>query len=258
MTGGASGIGAATCRRLAREGAEVAVVDVDAGGADGTAASIVADGGRAIGVGADVGRPDEVVAAVETTVATFGGVDVLFNNAAALELRSEDHAVADVDLDVWQRQLAVNLTGPLVACRTAIPHMVERGGGSIVFTASAAALLGEERRTGYATTKAGLLGLSRAIAVQYGKAGIRSNVVAPGQILTEFVRASFSETDLEALQDAYLTPSAGEPGDVAALVAFLASDEASYITGQVLPIDGGLSAVLPFVTVQRGARRRNA
>jgi NAD(P)-dependent dehydrogenase (short-subunit alcohol dehydrogenase family) len=255
VTGGGAGIGAATCRRFGAEGASVAVVDINGESAERTAHTVVSAGGRAVALPTDLGRSDEVLKMVDDTVSAFGGVDVIFNNAAALELRDDDHATADIDLATWQRQLDVNLTGPMLVAKAAIPHMVEGAGGSIIFTSSAAALLGEERRTGYATTKAGLLGLSRAIAVQYGKQGIRSNVVAPGQILTEFVRTNFSQDTLEALEDAYLTPTAGEPDDVAALIAFLASEESSYITGQVIPIDGGLSAVLPFVPIIRRMRR---
>lgn len=255
VTGGGSGIGAAAAERLALEGAAVVVADIDAAAATRVADGIRAAGGAASTSVTDVGDPTAVGRMIDGAVDAFGGLDVLFNNAAALDLRERDHATADVELDVWERQLAVNLTGPLVASRAAIPHMVAAGRGSIVHTASAAGLLGDERRTGYAATKAGLIGLSRAIAVQYGKQGVRSNIVAPGQILTPFVRDAFSPADRELLLDAYLTPAPGEPEDVAALVAFLASDESAYITGQVIPIDGGLTAVLPFVPVLRRTRR---
>jgi len=257
VTGGASGIGAATGRMLAAEGASVVLADINADGADAVAAEIEAADGAARGIAADVGVPEAARAMVELAVAEFGGVDVLFNNAAALQLNPRDVRVVDLDLEVWNAAFQTNVTGALLGAKYAIPHMIERGGGSIVNTSSAAGLRGNDGLTSYAVTKSAIIGLSNQIAVQYGKQGIRSNVIAPGVVLTPAMTKDATGERHRLLVDHHLTPRVGRPDDVAAAVVYLASDAAEFVTGTVLPIDGGLTSYLPFVPARRRAAASN-
>jgi NAD(P)-dependent dehydrogenase (short-subunit alcohol dehydrogenase family) len=251
VTGGASGIGAATARMMAREGARVLVSDIDGDGAQALAAEIVDADGVAAGMRADMGEQEEIEAMVELAVATFGGLDVLSNNAAAMDQVPRDVPLVDMPIDAWERQLRVNLTGPMLASRFAIPHMIRRGGGSIVHTASVSGMRGQDGYSGYNASKAGLAGLSRAIAVTYGKQGIRSNAIAPGLTLSPYVSGRLDDATRELWTSHTMVPELGRPEDQAAAVVFLASDEARFVTGQILPVDGGLTVHLPVIPQMR-------
>jgi NAD(P)-dependent dehydrogenase (short-subunit alcohol dehydrogenase family) len=244
VTGGAGGIGAATARELAREGAAVAVVDVDEAKAAGVADEIRRTGARAIALGGDLAQEATARDVVESTVAEFGRVDVLHNNAAltASEFLSRDTTVTEMPLDVWQRSIEVNLGSQLLMCKYAVPEMRRGGGGSIVNMSSGAALKGDRTRLAYGVSKAGVHSLTMYVATSEGKAGVRANTIVPGLILTDAVRAHLSEDIIGGLSRATLTPYLGEPQDVADLVVFLASDASRYITGQMIAIDGGMSA----------------
>lgn len=248
VTGGASGIGAATCHRLVRSGACVVIVDINREGANELARVL---GDEHCAICADLGKPAEVEAVLERIVAEFGRIDILVNNAAALDLSMSDHAVADIDLAVWNRQLAVNLTAPMLLSKGAIPLMIKRGGGAIVHVASATAFHSEDIRAGYAATKAALVSLSRSIAVQYGQRGVRSNVVAPGLVLSPAAIAHFPAGPLEVFREHHMSLELGAPEDIAAVIAFLASDEARFVNGAVLMADGGFTAALPVVASLR-------
>ena len=243
VTGGAGGIGAATARALARGGAAVAVVDVDEKKATDTAAEIVTSGGDAIALGGDLSADAAAAAAVQSTIARFGRLDILHNNAAltASDFLSRDTTVTAMPLDVWQRSMAVNLTSQMLMCKYAIPEMVSTGGGSIINMSSGAAMSGDRTRVAYAVSKAGVNTLTMYVATSHGKQGIRANTVVPGLILTDAVKAHLTEETLVSLGKATLTPYVGQPTDVADLVVFLASDESRYITGQLIWIDGGMS-----------------
>lgn len=244
VTGGAGGIGAATARELAREGAAVAVVDIDEAKAADVADEIRRTGARAIALGGDLAREATARDVVESTVAEFGRVDVLHNNAAltASDFLSRDTTVTEMSLDVWQRSLEVNLGSQLLMCKYAVPEMRRGGGGSIVNMSSGAALKGDRTRLAYGVTKSGVHTLTMYVATSEGKAGVRANTIVPGLILTDAVRAHLSEEIIDRLGRATLTPHLGEPQDVADLVVFLASDASRYITGQMIAIDGGMSA----------------
>jgi NAD(P)-dependent dehydrogenase (short-subunit alcohol dehydrogenase family) len=244
VAGGATGLGAATCRRLAAEGAAVAVGDKNMEGASATAAAIVGEGGQAVAVEMDLRDEASVRELVETTVSTFGGVDLLDNNAADTSMRAAigDSDVVSIDLDLWDRIFDINIKGFVLTSRYAIPAMLERGGGAIVNIASGSGLSGEPDHVAYGCSKAAVIQLSRHIAVRWGKEGIRANTVAPGLILTD---------KLLALGDAYaqfadlllarvLTPTLGHPDDIAATVAYLLSDDSRYVSGQVIQVDGGM------------------
>jgi NAD(P)-dependent dehydrogenase (short-subunit alcohol dehydrogenase family) len=244
VTGGAGGIGAATAHELAREGAAVAVVDIDEAKAAAVADEIRRTGGRAIALGGDLAQEDTAQNVVQATVAEFGRVDVLHNNAAltSSDFLSRDTTVSEMPLDVWRRSLDVNLGSQLLMCKHAVPEMRKNGGGSIVNMSSGAALSGDRTRLAYGVSKSGVHTLTMYVATSEGKHGVRANTVVPGLILTDAVRAHLSEDIIANLGRATLTPYLGQPKDVADLVVFLASEQSRYITGQMISIDGGMSA----------------
>ncbi|XVQ14141.1 SDR family NAD(P)-dependent oxidoreductase [Spirillospora sp. CA-255316] len=243
VAGAGSGIGAATAVRLAEEGASVVVGDLDAGNAERVAARIEGRGAAAIAVPFDIADEPSVDALVRSALDAFGRVDGVHINAADLSpgMFGRDADPGTVPLDVFDRTIAVNLRGHLLVTRRVLPELREGGGGGIVYTASAAAVTGTSGRSAYAMSKGGILSLSRHVAHAFGKQRIRSNVVAPGHVLTEGVLAraagdtSVLERSLAALPSARL----GEPADIAAAVAFLLSDDAAWINGQILSVDGG-------------------
>ncbi len=244
VTGGAGGIGEATAIALAREGASVAVVDIDGTGAARVAETIQESGGAATGVQADLSQEDEAAAAIRSAVGLYGRLDVLHNNAALTESEflSRDTRVTELSLEVWERTLAVNLRSQMLTCKHAIPEMVPSGGGSIINMSSGASLKGDRTRTAYGVSKAGVNTLTMYVATGHGKQGVRVNTIVPGLIITDAVRAHLTENMLEGLGRSTLTPYLGQPDDIANLVVFLASEESRYITGQMITIDGGMSA----------------
>ena len=248
VTGAAGGIGAACARALAREGAAVALADVDLAAAQREADAIVAEGGRAIAIAVDLADEASVIAMVDAAVERLGGLDILHNNAADTRLSgTRDMPVERVDTQVWDAILRVNLRGTMIASRAAIPHLRRRG-GAIVNTSSGAALAGGLSHSAYSASKAALHSLTQSIATQHGKEGIRCNAIAPGLIVTPATRDTYAGSELgEVMLRHHLTPRLGRPEDIAAAVVFLASDEAAFITGQVICVDGGLLAHQPYV-----------
>lgn len=240
VAGGATGIGAATGKRLADEGCKVVVGDVVEDGARRTAEHIAAEGGAATAVRFDLAEPESVTALFRTAADTYGGVDALFNVGADMAALRGDSDVVDIDLDLWDRVMAVNLRGYVVAMKSAIPLMLSRGGGSIVNMSSAAAFQGEPTRPAYATAKAGIGALTRHVASRWGKEGIRCNAVAPGFTATEAIQSVPQWPDLEASALRRIRGTrVGSTDDIASLVAFLISQEGEWINGQVINIDGG-------------------
>jgi NAD(P)-dependent dehydrogenase (short-subunit alcohol dehydrogenase family) len=244
VTGGGGGIGGASARALAREGAAVVVVDIDQGAATSVAEGIVATGGRAVPFQADLSDEVQVIKTVAEAVAEFGRLDILHNNAALTDsdFLSVDTAVTELSVDVWERTLAVNLTSQMLTCKHAIPEMIHGGGGSIINMSSGASMKGDRTRTAYGVSKAGVNALTMYVATSHGKQGIRVNAILPGLVITDAVRAHLDEAIVASLGKATLTPNVGQPEDVADVVVFLASDESRYITGQLIAVDGGMSA----------------
>ncbi|MEZ4331325.1 MAG: glucose 1-dehydrogenase [Myxococcota bacterium] len=254
VTGGASGIGRATCLALAASGAAVVVADLNADGARKVAGEIEARKGRALAQAVDLGEEDSIVAMVEAAVRSFGGLDVLHNNAADSDpaLMAADGAITALTSEVWDRNMRINLRAPMLGCKHAIPHMIRRGGGSIINTSSASGLTGDSVRAAYAASKAGLGSLTQNVAAQYGKQGIRCNAIAPGVIATPALEANVPKAAVDVYVDNTLTPRLGRPEDIAAVVVFLASDASAFVTGQILSVDGGL---LAHHTAMAGIRR---
>lgn len=240
ITGAAGGIGSATVERFLEEGAFVVAADIDEQGVHALAERL---GDQVLPFKIDIGDDDSFRQVIDATVERFGRLDVLFNNAAFTDVAfmHQDLTTVDTPVDVWERTLHVNATGYFIGCRHALPHMIANGGGTIVNMASAAAYAGDSTRVAYSVSKAAVVALTKNIATQHGRKGIRCNGIAPGPIITETFRRSAPEL-IGILSRHALTKELGRPNDIAELALFLASDESRFITGQVITIDGGLSA----------------
>jgi NAD(P)-dependent dehydrogenase (short-subunit alcohol dehydrogenase family) len=241
VTGAASGIGRAAALALARDGARVALGDVDAEGGASAASEIAAGGGEASFHRADVALTNDVRALVEATVERWGRLDVLVNNAGM----AIGGSVTEISEDDWGRVLNVNLTGVWRGMRFAIPHMRRTGGGSIVNTSSVQGSVGFVGWAGYAASKGGIDALTRQAAVEYAPSNIRVNAIVPGTILTpmneRIVRESDNGAEIEAGWLAmHPLGRLGRPEEVASAIVFLASDESSFVTGECLRVDGGM------------------
>ncbi|HWC01096.1 MAG TPA: SDR family NAD(P)-dependent oxidoreductase [Bryobacteraceae bacterium] len=240
ITGAAGAIGSEMARLFASEGAAVAVADIQRDGAERVAGEIRAAGGKAIGVAADISSAEQVEAAFRRTGETFGGLDILVNNAIDLP---GDTSITKLTEASWDRTIAVCLKGPFLCTRAAIPMMQARGGGSIVTISSVNALaaFGE---TAYTAAKGGLISMMRLVAADYGHIGVRSNIICPGTIETETSMRYWRShpAGFARLKEMYPMGRIGQPGEVAHCALFLASEEASFITGAVHVVDGGLMA----------------
>ncbi|MFE2416768.1 SDR family NAD(P)-dependent oxidoreductase [Streptomyces hokutonensis] len=239
VAGAATGLGAASARRLADEGAWVVVADLDAEGARRTASVIADAGGEAVAVGFDIADERSVGDLVTTTVRTYGGLDAVHINAGDMGAVSKDTDVVDMDLAVWDRTFAVNLRGHMLVTRYAVPEILARGGGALVYTSSIAAFTGEAVRPAYSATKAGINALARHVASRWGREGIRANAVAPGLILTPAIQEGAAPDLLEALLARTRSTRHGRADDIAAMVVHLMSDAGAWINGQVINVDGG-------------------
>jgi NAD(P)-dependent dehydrogenase (short-subunit alcohol dehydrogenase family) len=247
VTGAASGIGAETATRLAQEGAAVVVADINLPGAEQQVARIIQTGAAAAAVRVDLGDEQSIIEMISFAVERFGGLDILDNNAADTRLSAtRDGGVEHTDTQVWDTLMRINLRGTMIACKAAIPRMRARGGGSIINMSSGSGLTGALAPTAYGVSKAGIIMLTQYVATQHGKEGIRCNAIAPGLIVTDAASSYASGPFGEMMLRHHLTPRLGTPGDIASAVAFLASDEASFITGQVISVDGGLLSHAPY------------
>jgi len=236
VTGGARGIGKEICLTLARQGADIAFVDVGRQEvADATMAEIQALGRKALFIAADVTDPEACVRAVEQTVATFGKLDILVNNAGI----TRDDLIMRMPIEDWKKVLEVNLFGAFYMTKAAIRPMLKARGGRIINMSSVSGQAGQAGQSNYSSSKAGLIGLTKATAREVASRGITVNAVAPGFIITELTK-DLPEALMESLKGNTPLGRFGTIQEIACAVAFLASDEASYITGHVLAVDGGL------------------
>ena len=240
VTGAGSGIGEATARLMAREGAMVVVADLNREQAERVAADLDA----ALPVEVDVSEEGSVERMIQAAVRAFGGLDVMHNNATDSSLNAVDTDIATLDMAVFDRLVAVNLKGQFLGCKHAIPAMLARGGGSIVNTASIDGFVGRGVRAAYGACKAGVVLLTKSVASQYGTRGIRCNAVAPGLTLTPGAVDNASTEYVELSLRNYPMPRLCAPEDVAKAVVFLASDDASYINAETLMVDGGATVYM--------------
>ena len=242
VTGGGGGIGSAVCARLAGEGARVAVLDLNSDAAEATARAIDGSGGKAQAVAADISDHDAVQATVGEVTETLGPIDILINNAGWDLFRP----FLDTDPEFWRKIVDINLFGPLNMHHAVLPGMVERGYGRVVNVASDAARVGSSGESVYAACKAGLLGLSKSLAREHARQGITFNVVCPGPTDTALFEGYSQGADnpeklREAMRRAVPMGRIGQPDDVSGTIAYLASDDAAYVTGQVISVSGGLT-----------------
>ena len=237
VTGAARGIGLATAQRFLEEGYRVVLLDID-GPAVTQAASALANVKSTLAIGCDVSLPTEVNAAIARTVAHFGRLDVLVNNAGIAVFKS----ALDTTFEEWQRVLAVNLNGPFLMSQAAVPHMRAVGGGAIVNIGSISGLRASTLRIAYGTSKAAIMHLTKQQAAEWGTLGIRVNAVAPGPVDTAMAKAVHSAAIRKDYHDAIPLNRYGSEREIANAVVFLCSDNASYINGQTLAVDGGFDA----------------
>ena len=240
VTGGASGLGAATARRFADEGAKVAIADINEEAGREYAGSLP----DAVALAVDTADPASVARAIQSAVAHYGRIDVIFNNAG---IEGEQAGLHEMTVDNWHRVTSVNGDGVFYVLKYGIEAMLETGGGAVINTSSTAGLTAQDNISPYTFTKAGIVGLTRSAAVEYAARGIRVNAIAPTVVMTPLVRRFIENAAdpvemLQRMESFNPMPGIVQPEDVAALVAFLASDDARWITGVTIPIDGGYCA----------------
>jgi NAD(P)-dependent dehydrogenase (short-subunit alcohol dehydrogenase family) len=244
ITGGASGIGRAMCERFAAEGAKVAVADLDQAG--GTALATAIDG---MFVEVDVTSAPAVEALYQSVAARYGGIDICCNNAGISP--PDDDSILDTGLDAWRRVQEVNLTSVYLCCKFGIPHLLARGGGSVINTASFVAVMGAATsQISYTASKGGVLAMSRELGVQFARQGVRVNALCPGPVNTPLLQELFANDPERAARRLVHIPMGrfGEAAEIAAAAAFLASDDSSFMTASTFLVDGGISGA--YVTPQ--------
>jgi NAD(P)-dependent dehydrogenase (short-subunit alcohol dehydrogenase family) len=240
VTGGGSGQGSAVAQRFGAEGARVGVLDRDAASARQTVDLIIQSGGEALALGGDVSHEAEVRASVEAVVAHWNALHILYNNAGVF-WPDRDGTVAEVDPGIWSRVLEINLNGVYLCCKHALPHLLRHAPSCIVNVSSVAGFAGDQLYHAYAASKSALHALTRSIALRYGPEGVRANLICPGFIETPMVAGLLADDRVrEQIVSSTALRRLGQPEDVAAAALYQASNEASFVTGATLVVDGGL------------------
>lgn len=249
VTGSGANIGEACARTLARAGAAVVLADINLAGARRVAEAIGAEGGEAMAHGLDLAEEASIRALVDATVNRFGRIDVLHNNAAdtRMEQMGADMALDTMDADVWDQAFRVNTRGTMLMIKHVVPHMIAAGGGSIINTSTGVSLTGDIFNPAYASSKAAVNGLTRHAAVQFGRHNIRCNAITPGLVLSALAREMMGDRQIDLIQRHVLLPRFSRTQDIADAVLFFASDASSFITGQILSVDGGIVHHTPYV-----------
>lgn len=252
ITGAGSGIGRASALAFAAQGGKVVVTDLYNQAAEAVVQTITETGGEAIALKVDVGLVDDIKHMIDSTIETYGRIDVLFNNA----VNKNPDTARDIDFinfneELFHTNMRVNVLGGVLACKHALPHMLDQAGGSIIFTSSTSSIAGEVAQFSYGASKAALNWYVQTIATTFGKRGIRCNAILPGVIRTAALAGWANEQMTKAFLDLQNVPQLGEPEDIANMALFLASDESRYVNGALMRVDGGMSCGTPMVPVVR-------
>ena len=255
ITGAAGGLGSATARLMKQRGAKLVLADIALERVQALATEL-----GATAVHLDLGDEASIQAMIATTIADHGRLDILHNNAADLspETAGRDHGIFGMATEVWDRTFAVNVRGTMIACREALPHMLGQGGGSLINMVSSLALQGHIVQNAYSSSKAAIIQMTRCIAAAHGPQGIRANSVAPGLTLTPQVARVFPDAVRHLVEKETLRERLGQPDDLAEMVAFLASDAALNMNGQLLVCDGGCTTHVPDIAGYRALGEASA
>jgi NAD(P)-dependent dehydrogenase (short-subunit alcohol dehydrogenase family) len=242
ITGAGANIGEACAKMLAAQGAKVVVADINVEGAERVAGEIVASGGTAFAHAVDLGDEASIAALVAAVVERFGRIDILHNNAAntGAAQMTRDGALTAMDAEVWDAAFDINTRGTMLMTKHVAPHMMAGGGGSIINTSSGVSILGDVLNPAYSASKAAVNALTRNTATQLGRANIRCNAILPGLVLSPVARAQMTEAQLAMIQRHVLLPRDSVADDIAGAVLWLSSDFGSFVTGQIISVDGGI------------------
>lgn len=253
VTGGASGIGEASARKLAAAGAKVWITDIDLDRANTVAADLRSGGAKADALKCDIGVEDEIRDAIDHVLSVDGRLDIVHNNAALLtpQTLANDTDICTIPTDIWDSVMSVTLRGTMLGCRYAVQAMRRNGGGSIINTSSMLGVAVDNSLPAYSVAKAAINMLTQWVAAKYGREGIRCNAVAPSVIRTPLLERAMPAELVQLHADSALTPFLGTPDDIGEIVLFLASDESRYLTGQILRADGGTTTTVPIYAQAR-------
>ena len=249
VSGSGANIGEACARALAAAGAKVVLADINIDGATKVAKDICDNGGEAFAYRLDLVDEDSISGLAAAVVERYGRIDILHNNAADTRIAqmAADGPITELTAEVWDRAYTVNTRGTMLMIKHCVSVMVKGGGGSIINTSSGTSILGDVFNPAYSSSKAAVNSLTRNVAAQFGKQNVRCNAILPGMIVTPLAKEMLPEATLEMLERHTLLPRLGRPDDIAGAVVFLASDDASFITGQLFSVDGGITTHQPFV-----------